>query len=117
MFRAYSIIRAKSVLTHFNYRLLNEYFIETKQEFDKHWNNYKFIILLYDESEYSNYIMTDKMKTDDLKKNGFIIISTKDLIGRYLDKPKDKIEDKFHPSSYAWSLIAPKLADKIKELE
>ncbi len=116
MFKSYTILRANSILKHFDYKLLNEYFIETKAEFDKHWKNYKFIILLYDENEFNNSIM-ENIEVDDLKKNGFIIISTKDLIGRYLNKPEDKIEDNFHPSNYAWSLIAPKLADKIKELE
>ena len=116
MFKAYTLFRAQSVKENFQYKILNEYFIETKQEFDKHWKNYKFIILLYDEAEDLDYIM-NKIDVDDLKKNGFIVVHTKDLIGRYLNKSGDRIEDKFHPSSYAWSLIAPKLADKIKELE
>ncbi len=116
MFRAYTILRAHSLIDHFNNKILNEYFIETKQEFDKHWKNYKFIILLYDETEWNDIVM-NKIDVDGLRKNGFIVIYTKDLIGRYLNQPEDTIKGDFHPSSYAWSLIAPKLADKIKELE
>ncbi len=113
MFRTYSILRAKSIAEKMDYKLINEYFIETKKEFDKHWKNYKFIILIYDEGPYSR----EKINIEELNKQGFIVIGTKDLTGRYLDQPQDKIEDKFHPSEYAWSLVAPKLADKLKELE
>jgi hypothetical protein len=91
----------------------NEYFIETKQEMDKYWKDYKFIILMYDEREGSNDIFY-KADLDKLKDEGFIIIHTKDLVGRYMDSEEDVIEDNFHPSASAWALITPKLVEKIK---
>ena len=78
----------------------HEYFIETKQELDKHWKNYKFIILFYDIYEGSNDIY-QYANLEALRKEGFILLNTKDIVGRYMDQPEDIIDPFYHPSAKA----------------
>ena len=94
-------------------KLFNQIFIETKKEFDKHWNNYKFIILIYEENELSKEKLNDR-HFDTLIDNGFIIISVYDLVGRFMNEKDDLIYDKCHPSSKAWNTITTAL---VKDLE
>ena len=48
-------------------KIVNKLFLETKKEFDKHWKNYKFIILLYDTGDFSDSVIEDT-KIKELEK-------------------------------------------------
>ena len=53
----------------------------------------------------------------ELEKAGAIVISTKDLIGRRMDRPEDRVADDPnhpHPSAKAWQIIVPKLVERLK---
>lgn len=111
IFKEYNKLKAKLIPFDKSIDFLSEFFIETKAEFDKHWKDYKFIILVYDEDINNNF---KKANWKKLKENGFTIISTYDLTGRYLSKSKDKIYDKYHPSEKAWNEITPPFSKMIK---
>ena len=96
-----------------NFTVANELFIASKKILESHYPNIKFVILKYSsENDYSEYEVP--FMWDILKKEGFIVIDSKDLIGRlYTDKDKVK-DDNFHPNAQAWEELIPPL---IKELE
>ena len=50
---------------------------------------------------------------DVLEKEGFIIVDSKDLIGRIYTK-EDTAEDNFHPNAQAWEELIPPLVKKLK---
>lgn len=93
-------------------RIINKFFIETKKEFDKHWKNYKFVILLYDTGESSDNIVNGA-KIKELNEQGFIVLSTKDLLGRYLNQKEDVIWDDCHPSAKVWTELTPKIIKRL----
>ena len=116
MFKKYTILHSMLVSEQESFDLMKHFFIQTKKEYDKHWKNYKFIILVYEENQgVREYFERVDWKT--LEKKGFIIVTTSQLIGRVLDLHEDVLqEDNYHPSSSAWKIIAPPLATKIKSL-
>ena len=101
-----------------NFIIANELFIRSKQLLLQKYPNIKFIILTYD---YDYYGVIDNYDEnglempymwDILEKEGFIIIHSKDILGRYFHK-EDTCSDNYHPSSNAWDLLIPKLAEKL----
>lgn len=112
IFKKYTIFRSQHIPKEKSFYLMKLFFREIKKEFDKHWTNYKFIILIYDENpDTKNFF--NEVNWQDLREDGFIIVSTSDLIGRTMDMPQDVIEDKFHPSASAWKIIAPAFVEKV----
>jgi len=101
--RLIGISKMQKVSEKEKYSIAAEHFRETKQEFDKHWKNYKFIILVYNQRGEKNELYD----IGNLKNEGFTIIKTYDLIGRYLDLPGDFTHDNMHPSSKAWEIVTP----------
>lgn len=92
-----------------NFILTNEIFLESKNILSERYPGIKFVILKYsDFAPVAEY----KYLWDILEKEGFIIIDTKDLVGRKFTVD-DTTEDKFHPNEQAWDLIVPKLAEKL----
>lgn len=95
-----------------NFAIANELFTESKNLLKSHYPNIKFVILRY------NYDLADNeyelpYMWDILKKEGFIIIDSKDLIGRIYTK-KDTVGDNFHPSEKTWDELVPKLIEELK---
>lgn len=116
MFRNYTRAREDSIFRKMKWvKLFNEFFLETKQEFDKHWKNYKFIILIYQNSDLIDFIYQN-LNIKELKENGFIIIETKDLAGRVLDNPDTDIVLDGHPSAAVWTMLTPKLVERINNI-
>ncbi len=70
----------------------------------------KFVILKYSDQQYFSPEHPNLWKA--LEREGFIIIDTKDLIGREFTQ-EDTIADKFHPNESAWDLVVPKLVEKL----
>ncbi len=111
MFRTYSEYRAYKYSWEFLDNSINEFFIETKQEFDKHWKDYKFIILIYERDK--DYIKQEHKNWEELEKQGFTIISTTDLTGGIMDNKEYFISDNYHPNNKAWKVIVPELIKRI----
>lgn len=95
-------------------QLMDAIFLESKAMIDAHYPNTNFIILYYqDNVNKTAKWMQDEHLFDNLRKKGFIIINTHDLLGRELGLPQDLASDNYHPSSQAWDLIVPKFAKKV----
>ena len=96
----------------------------------------EFIVLIYNDINYDlvqnlwNTVKNNKHKMNklfeiqeseefkkELEKLGVTVVSTKDLIGRKMDKPEDRIQNDPnhpHPSAQAWELVVPKLVERLK---
>ena len=96
----------------------------------------KLIILIYNDENYDlvpnlwNTVGNNEYKMNklfeiqesekfkkELEKAGAIVISTKDLLNRTMDKPTDRVSDDPnhpHPSALAWRMIIPKLIERLK---
>ena len=91
---------------------LKQHFIEAKKAVDKHWQNVKFIILVYydDDTFYFEQIQ------EDLEKIGYIVIERNDLVP-FKDKDirYSLNENDGHPNDKAWDAIVPKLIEYLKK--
>ena len=86
--------------------LINKYFIESKKIADKHWQNTKFVILVYSDQGYEDWKY--------LEKEGFIVIKVKELTKENISDLKYQISKlDTHPSEKAWDLIVPLLSKKL----
>ena len=95
-----------------NFAIANELFVESKKILEKHYPNIKFVILKFSsENDFSIYELP--FMWDVLEKEGFIIVDSKDLIGRIYTK-EDTAEDNFHPNAQAWEELIPPLVKKLK---
>lgn len=94
--------RTQNNLEYF-YKMMNE----CKKLASKHYPNAKFVILAYDTPYSNSYI-------SKLKDNGFIVISTDELLGPgILEKREYRGLDNGHPSEKAWDLVVPALIKKL----
>lgn len=85
--------------------LLKFHLLETKKEINKHWNNTKFVILLYEE--------WDRSIEKDLENNGIKIIHLKNLVNTDINDKKYTLQDG-HPNENAWNLFTPALIKELK---
>ncbi len=115
MFRTYSEYKVYKYSQEYLDNSANSFFIQTKKEFDKHWKNYKFIILIYERDK--EYIKSEHKNWEELVKQGFTVISTTDLTGGIMDKKEYFISDNYHPSKQAWNVIVPNLIKKLEEIK
>lgn len=99
---------SSSFRTQYNIEYFYKIIKECKKLACKHYPNVKFVILSYDSSAYDdNYI-------NKLKNDGFIVISTNELLEPgVLNKRDYKGLDNGHPSEKAWNLIVPALIKKL----
>lgn len=95
------------------FNLMEETFIESKNVLNQHFPNTKFVILKYYGADVPNSWFMKTERWHELEKKGFIIVDTKDLVGRVLNKPEDLCPDILHPSEKAWDLVTPKLVKKL----
>lgn len=115
-YKIYSNYKLSKMTDLERFNIFDEHLIEAKQEFDKHWKNYKFIVLFYAESEANWLMFFNNSNIKRLEENGIIVLDTKEITGRYMDEPEDTLEDKFHPSASAWEFITPQVAKRLEEL-
>ena len=112
-------------LTNYIFNLL----CATKNEYLKHFPNAKFVILLYldtpENIRPSGKIMSSleynilySQRWKELEKEGFIVVSTKDLINRTMDKPEDILTNDYtataHPTQEIWHKLTVSLSKKLK---
>lgn len=108
---AYSKINYKKYNQIFD--LMEKTFIESKRVANQHFPNTKFIILKYYGADAPDSWFMKTERWHELEKKGFIVVDTKELVGRYLDKPEDLCPDILHPSEKAWDIVTPKLVKKL----
>ena len=98
-----------------------------KKEVNKRFPKTKFVILLYNDSgkdfkdghnvpDFEYEVLNSKEYWSEYEKNGFIVISTKDLTGREMDLQDRIPEDKTitpHPTEKVWDEIIPKLQKRL----
>lgn len=100
-----------------NFDLMEEIFIESKKEAEKHFPGVKFVILKYangpNDPQGDWYINTKRW--NELKEKGFIVLGVNDLTNKKLNAAEYvyKPNVDFHPNEKAWDLIAPKLVQKL----
>lgn len=103
-----TFLRTKKVVEykHSDYLFMKEHLLYAKSLADKHWKNAKWILLLYDEQNVTQF--------DSLKDLGFTITTGAELIAPdFLINPKYYISEKDrHPTKYAWEDLTPKFVDK-----
>lgn len=92
------------------------HFLKSKQEFQKHYPHTKFVILKYREmmgSDCSSELL-DTERWEELKKAGFIVIDTKDLVGSTLCSYNYVLsKEDTHPNEKAWDLVTPALIKRL----
>lgn len=94
--------------------LANEMFLRSKKILEEKYPDIKFVILKYSFENDNDVNYELPFMWDILEKEGFIILDTKDLIGRkFVLNSKDTVKDGYHPSEYAWDLIIPPLIKKL----
>lgn len=93
------------------FELTNKIFLESKKLVEDHYPNAKFVVIDYN-FDY-NFEKNDLPQLwDVLEKEGFIVLHTKDLIGRKFSLEETEI-DEFHPSEKVWDLLVPALVKKL----
>lgn len=109
----------KNIIKNSNFELANKLFLESKKILEEKYPNIKFVILKYDYN-YSyiidNYQDFDLEKADmwnELAKEGFIVLNTKDIIGEKFNI-EYTVNDRYHPNEKAWDLLVPKLVERLK---
>ena len=83
-----------------------KHFTEAKKEMQKHWKNTKYVIFFYEDDKQNNYLK------ENLKKAGFIIISSCNLTKENLKSSKYLL-DNHHPREEAWDLLTPLIMKKL----
>lgn len=97
-----------------NFMLANEIFLESKRLLEEKYPNIKFVILNYQREDDGSHLELPFM-WDVLKKEGFIVINTQNLIGRkFKGQSNDTTTDGLHPSEEVWNALVPKLVEKLK---
>ena len=83
------------------------YFINTRAELEKHWNNkLNFIIVFYESDE----IKYSKILRKKLTDNGFKVISTKEITNSNLCDSNNM--ENGHPTEQVWDLLTPLIVKK-----
>ena len=86
------------------------HFEQAKKQFEKHYPNTKFILLLYPTE---NNVFINSEKWQKLKDDGVIIYNLNDLTDVDLTKDEYKLSDKVHPNEKAWEVITEALVKKL----
>ena len=94
--------------------LANEMFLRSKKILEEKYPDIKFVILKYSFENDNDVNYELPFMWDILEKEGFIILDTKDLIGRkFVLNSQDTAKDGYHPSEHAWDLLLPPLIKKL----
>ncbi len=83
-----------------------QHLVESKNEMKKHWKNTKYVVILYQTFPHDNLFI------EQLKKNGFIVISLKYDYNLNLHTPEYMSQD-YHPKEQAWDLLTKKISESL----
>ncbi len=98
-----------------NWELAEKILVESREALKKRYPHIKFVILKYYGVDMNPLPWTDnEIFWDRLKKDGFIIVDSRDLTGTVLNKEEDLARDYLHPSGKAWDKVIPPLIKKLK---
>ncbi len=108
--------------------ICENYFLAINKKLKEIFPHAKFVILVYSDSpndlnsrhesmdEFQFSLVTNKSHWQKIIDSGMTVILTKELTGRIMDKPEDRVRPDFaitpHPSSAAWDEIVPLLIKK-----
>ena len=95
-----------------NFNLFNKIFLDSKKMLQERYPNIRFVIINYNLNYDDSKTNEDPYMWKRLEEEGFIIINTKDLIGREYTK-EDTTYDKFHPSENVWNELVPLIVNKL----
>ena len=91
---------------------LLKHFVQMKKVASKKYPESKFVIFAYDGEKGLNNKSYIKSIENNLKKEGFIVVYMDELSDiDFTQKPY--VLDDGHPSSYAWNIVVPKLAQRL----
>jgi len=87
------------------------YLIKTRDNLENHWNkNVNFVVFSYLPSDKSELLIRK------LKKNGFKVVSEKDLTNEDLMDKKYQVSGDSHPNEKVWTLLTPLFIKKLKSM-
>ena len=81
---------------------------ESKKEMQKHWQNTKYVFILYDTLKDEDILL------NMLKDDGFIVLNLPKLTDENLLDKKYILEKDGHPNEAAWDLLTPIIAKELK---
>ncbi len=97
------------------FMLANELFLESKKRLEEQFPNIKFVILKYVMENKKDDALELPFMWEVLKNEGFIIIDTKELLGREFKlSSEDTAIDNYHPSEKFIDELANALVKKLK---
>ena len=92
--------------------LLREHLSKSRNIVNKRWPNAKFVILDYENMEFSFPEFWKQMESE-----GFIYINSRRDFNVGSQDVKYRVsETDFHPNGHAWDVIVPQLAKKLKSI-
>ena len=94
----------------YNFDLLEQMFIRSKNLVNSKYPNTKFIILKYDGNDGFDRWFIETSRWNELKKQGFIVIDADKLTGKNLKTKEYTDADNYHPNKKAWEKISDKLS-------
>lgn len=97
-----------------NFNFMEQYFLESKKEAGKHWHNTKFVILKYNDRTSCDDPYYKSKRWKELEKEGFIVVDSKDLVGKTFREREYFADDNFHPSEKVWNLVVPEFTERFK---
>lgn len=95
-----------------NSELAIKLFVESKKMLLEKYPKTKFVILRYNVDYDGEEGFENPKMWEELEKEGFIIIKSRDLIGRNYREDETTM-DNIHPSEAAWDLLVPKLVEEL----
>ncbi len=94
--------------------MANELLLNSKNLLEEHFPGIKFVILKINIEDDSGENFELPFMWDVLKKEGFIIINTEELLGRKFKlNSEDTVIDGYHPSEKFLNQLAPALVKKL----
>ncbi len=81
---------------------------ESKKEMQKHWENTKFVFILYDSLKDED-ILLNKLEND-----GYIVINLPAVVNKNLYDKEYILEKDYHPNEKVWNLVTPIIAKELK---
>lgn len=98
------LLKSDNYEQYFSFAL--QHLVESKNEMKKHWKNTKYVVILYQTFPHDNLFI------EQLKKNGFIVISLKYDYNLNLHTPEYMSQD-YHPKEQAWDLLTNKISESL----
>ena len=98
------LLKSDNYEQYFSFAL--QHSVESKNEMKKHWKNTKYVVILYQTFPHDNLFI------EQLKKNGFIVISLKYDYNLNLHTPEYMSQD-YHPKEQAWDLLTKKISESL----